>query len=63
MFVCLCHGVTQSQLETFIERGNTTFCDVMNDIPIAGKCKKCVPAIVKVIKEKNKNDLIYTEIK
>jgi bacterioferritin-associated ferredoxin len=36
----------------------------MQDIPIAGKCKKCVPNIVAMIEEEKekKNELIYTEV-
>ena len=64
MYVCLCHGVTEKQLRESIKKGNETFCDIMQDTPIAGKCKKCVPSIVAMIKEERKQTgLIYTEIK
>lgn len=65
MYVCLCHGVTEKQLRESIKKGNETFCDIMQDTPIAGKCKKCVPSIVAMIKEekdKKQTELIYTEI-
>jgi bacterioferritin-associated ferredoxin len=64
MYVCLCHGVTEKQLRESIQKGNETFCDIMQDIPIAGKCKKCVPNIVAMIEEEKekKNELIYTEV-
>ena len=66
MYVCLCHGVTKSKLKASIQNGNTTFCDIMQDLTIARKCKKCVPNIVNTLKEekhKQEIDLIYTEIK
>lgn len=55
MYVCLCHGVTEKDLKNSINKGNRTFCDIMDDIKIAKQCKKCVPSIVSFIKEENRN--------
>jgi bacterioferritin-associated ferredoxin len=66
MYVCLCHGVTEKDLKESIQKGNYTFCDIMQSITIAKKCKKCVPNIVNILKEEKHQqeiDLIYTEIK
>ena len=42
MYVCLCHAVTESQLEEAIERGHTSVEALQEDLGVATGCGTCL---------------------
>jgi bacterioferritin-associated ferredoxin len=49
MFVCLCKGVTDTQIKQSIENGATSLRDVRRELGVATKCCKCLPDAIAVI--------------
>ena len=41
MYVCLCKGITDSQIRAAIEDGASSFKDVRNTLGVASQCGKC----------------------
>ncbi len=41
MYVCLCKGITDSQIRAAIEDGATSVRDVRNSLGVASQCGKC----------------------
>jgi bacterioferritin-associated ferredoxin len=41
MYVCLCKGITDSQIRAAIEDGATSLRDVRNSLGVASQCGKC----------------------
>lgn len=41
MYVCLCKGITDSQIRAAIEDGANSFKEVRNTLGIASQCGKC----------------------
>ena len=41
MYVCLCKGITDSQIRAAIEDGASSFKGVRNTLGVASQCGKC----------------------
>jgi bacterioferritin-associated ferredoxin len=41
MYVCLCKGITDSQIRAAIEDGASSFKEVRNTLGVASQCGKC----------------------
>jgi len=41
MYVCLCKGITDSQIETAVENGATSFRAVRDQLGVSTCCGKC----------------------
>ena len=41
MYVCLCKGITDSQIRAAIQDGATSFKEVRNTLGVASQCGKC----------------------
>ena len=41
MYVCLCKGITDTQIRTAIQEGANSFKDVRNTLGIGSQCGKC----------------------
>jgi len=41
MYVCLCKGITDSQIRAAIEDGANSFKEVRNTLGVASQCGKC----------------------
>lgn len=41
MYVCLCHGVTDTQIEAAVEKGAHTMKQLNNELKIGSQCGKC----------------------
>jgi len=51
MFVCLCKGVTDTQIRESISAGATSLKDVRKNLGVATQCCKCLPLARSVIEE------------
>ncbi len=51
MFVCLCKGVTDTQIRESINAGASSLKDVRKALGVATQCCKCLPLARSVIEE------------
>ncbi len=52
MYICICHGVTDSQIEQSIENGSTTFRELRNELKVSSQCGKCKSCTKKILNNK-----------
>ncbi len=43
MFVCLCKGVTDTQIKQSVENGANNLHDIRRELGVATQCCKCLP--------------------
>ena len=41
MYVCICKGITDSQIRTAVQEGASSLSDVKNTLGVASQCGKC----------------------
>ncbi len=49
MYVCLCHGVTDTQIENAIDDGATTMKLLSTELNVGTQCGKCCQTTKKVL--------------
>ncbi len=64
MYVCLCKGITDTQIRTAIQAGANSFKDVCNTLGVASQCGKCGIMTREILRETaldngNEQDLFY----
>lgn len=64
MYVCLCKGITDSQIRAAIEDGATSLRDVRNSLGVASQCGKCGILTREIVRESlletsEEQDLFY----
>ncbi len=52
MYICLCHGITNSQVETAIEQGAQTLKQLSSELKIGSQCGKCCQSTKQVLNKK-----------
>ena len=60
MYICLCHAVTEKQIEDAISKGARCLNDLSSELNVAdscGRCRSCARACLKKAKEPNQSDL------
>ena len=60
MFVCLCKGVTDTQIQESVQNGASSLKDVRRQLGVATQCCKCLPQARALVDEAlaNKNDAL-----
>lgn len=53
MYVCICKGITDKQIEEVIQNGACTLNEIRKILPVAKSCCKCVPKIKEMISDDN----------
>ena len=51
MYVCLCHAVTDKQIQSTVESGCCTLREVSQCLNVGKTCGRCVPAARDVIND------------
>lgn len=49
MYVCICNGVTDTQIEAAVDNGAETMRDLSNDLNIGSQCGKCCQCAKRVM--------------
>jgi bacterioferritin-associated ferredoxin len=52
MYICLCHGVTDTQIETAVENGLETMKQLKETLKVTSQCGKCCQCTKKVLNKK-----------
>jgi bacterioferritin-associated ferredoxin len=64
MYVCVCKGITDSQIRAAIQDGASSFKDVRNSLGVASQCGKCGILTRDIVRETlqdngNEQELFY----
>jgi len=51
MYVCICNRVTDREFRTHLESENLTVSMVYRSLGIKAKCGKCVPSVLKLLRQ------------
>ena len=51
MFICLCKGITDTQIKASVLAGARSLSDVRKDLGVATQCCKCLPEARAVIQQ------------
>lgn len=61
MYVCNCHGLTETDMDTFITLGETCE-DFVAEIKYQPRsCCKCIPKIKEIFNKASENEKIYSK--
>lgn len=66
MYVCLCKGITDSDIKQAVEDGAASFKEVRENLGVATNCGSCACAAKKLVKSsakfssQNQTDLAYS---
>ena len=52
MYVCICHGVTDTQIETAIDNGAVTMQMITKELKVGSQCGQCCSCAKKVLNSK-----------
>lgn len=52
MYVCICHGVTDSQIEDAVDNGATTMKSLTKELKVGSQCGQCCCCAKKVLNNK-----------
>lgn len=52
MYICLCHGVTDTQIESAIDNGAATMKELTNELKVGSQCGKCCQCTKRVLNNK-----------
>lgn len=52
MYVCICHGVTDTQIEAAIDDGATTMKALSQELNVGSQCGQCCQCTKKVLNSK-----------
>lgn len=51
MYICLCKGITDTQIKQCVNNGATTIKHVRRELGVASQCCKCLPEARAIINE------------
>jgi bacterioferritin-associated ferredoxin len=52
MYICLCHGITDTQIESAIDSGAETMKQLKCELKVGTQCGKCCQCAKKVLNSK-----------
>jgi len=52
MYVCICHGVTDTQIESAIDNGAETMKELTKTLNVGSQCGKCCQCTKRVLNKK-----------
>jgi len=52
MYVCLCHGVTDTTIESAVDNGAHTMQQLTKELKVGSQCGKCCSCTKKVLNNK-----------
>lgn len=61
MFVCLCHSVTDSDINQAIENGSETVAELMRDLKVATQCGSCLDDVSALVSQQQTSPSIAAQ--
>ena len=67
MYVCLCRGITDSQIRKAVQAGKTEFPQLKQSLDVGAQCGKCVRMTMEIIaaeldKMEQEQPVLYYEV-
>lgn len=62
MYVCLCNGITDTQIKAAINEGHTTVKAIKNNLGAATQCGRCTSEVKNILKAENATSLTRPNI-
>ncbi|HEX4049494.1 MAG TPA: bacterioferritin-associated ferredoxin [Steroidobacteraceae bacterium] len=53
MYVCICRGITDSQIRRAVEQGAASLSELRRELAVAACCGRCAPMAREIIREQN----------
>ncbi|MFL0811559.1 MAG: bacterioferritin-associated ferredoxin [Agarilytica sp.] len=50
MFVCICKGITDTQIREAIDNGAENMGEIRQELGVSSQCGRCVPAVKEVVR-------------
>lgn len=60
MYVCLCKGITDTQIQAAIENGSQSMRQLHRELGVASQCGKCTIETRKILKASKSAQLDYS---
>jgi bacterioferritin-associated ferredoxin len=57
MYVCICKGITDSQIRAAVEDGASSLSDIRNTLGVASQCGKCGVLTNEIVRETLNNNI------
>jgi bacterioferritin-associated ferredoxin len=51
VYICLCHGITDTQIRSCVAEGARTLCDLSSELGVATQCGNCASSACEVMRE------------
>jgi bacterioferritin-associated ferredoxin len=51
VYICLCHGITDSQIRSCVKEGARSLCDLSGQLGVATQCGSCANHAVELLNE------------
>jgi bacterioferritin-associated ferredoxin len=51
VYICLCHGITDTQIRSCVADGARTLCDLSGELGVATQCGNCANSACEVLLE------------
>jgi bacterioferritin-associated ferredoxin len=51
VYICLCHGITDTQIRSCVADGARTLCDLSGELGVATQCGNCANSACEVLRE------------
>lgn len=52
MYICICHGITDTQIEEAIDNGAETLKAISTELKVGSQCGKCCQCTKRVLNKK-----------
>jgi bacterioferritin-associated ferredoxin len=52
MFICICHGVTDTQIESAIDNGAESMKQLTRELKVGSQCGKCCQCTKRILNKK-----------
>lgn len=61
MYVCVCYGVTDSQIKQAVEQGADDYKSIKAKLNVGSQCGKCIKATMEMIEQTKHLEVKYYE--
>jgi bacterioferritin-associated ferredoxin len=61
VYICLCHGITDTQIRSCVAEGARTLCDLSGELGVATQCGNCANSACAVLREVLEEAPLYAQ--
>ena len=60
MYVCICRGVTDSQIRRAVDQGVSSLSQLRRELAVAACCGRCAPMAREILREQQPGSVLCT---